>query len=169
MEGTQSSSFFLLQNMRRETDPKEPGHVSTERAIFLPPLTRLADTCLATRHDPLCQEALEELPWLCEWPRGSPASLTRAGPARAGVFELQDTRGLSLSEGVIIISMCHLEPISFCTQEFGDLQTYYAHARLTHLPFPAPPDQRESACPSLFEAKTQQLTREKWTRDGEGA
>ena len=32
------------------------------------------------------------------------------------------------------------QPIScnFCAQEFGDLQTYCVHARLTHLPFPAP-------------------------------
>ena len=32
------------------------------------------------------------------------------------------------------------EPITcnLCEQEFGDLQTDYAHARLTHLPFPAP-------------------------------
>ena len=31
-------------------------------------------------------------------------------------------------------------PIScnLCAQEFGDLQTYHTHARLTHLPFPAP-------------------------------
>ena len=31
-------------------------------------------------------------------------------------------------------------PIScnLCAQEFGDLQTYYAHARLTHVPFPSP-------------------------------
>ena len=27
---------------------------------------------------------------------------------------------------------------TFCAQELGDLETYYAHARLTHLPFPAP-------------------------------
>ena len=37
-----------------------------------------------------------------------------------------------------------LEEITFpiscnlCAQEFGDLQTYYTHARMTHLPFPAP-------------------------------
>ena len=32
------------------------------------------------------------------------------------------------------------QPIScnFCAQEFGDLQSYYAHARLTPLPVPAP-------------------------------
>ena len=31
-------------------------------------------------------------------------------------------------------------PIScnLCAQEFGDLQTYYTHVRMTHLPFPAP-------------------------------
>ena len=31
-------------------------------------------------------------------------------------------------------------PIScnLCAQEFGDLQTFYAHVRLTHLPFPSP-------------------------------
>ena len=31
-------------------------------------------------------------------------------------------------------------PISsnLCAQEFEDLQTYYTHVRLTHLPFPAP-------------------------------
>ena len=28
--------------------------------------------------------------------------------------------------------------LQLCAQEFGDLQTYLAHARLTHLPFPAP-------------------------------
>ena len=38
----------------------------------------------------------------------------------------------------------HLEEITFpiscnlCAQEFGDLQTYCTHVRLTHLPFPAP-------------------------------
>ena len=37
-------------------------------------------------------------------PEEGPASLTRAGPARTGVFDSQDTRGLSLSEGVIIIN-----------------------------------------------------------------
>ena len=38
----------------------------------------------------------------------------------------------ALEEIVLPIS-CNL-----CAQEFGDLQTYYTHAFLTHLPFPAP-------------------------------
>ena len=67
--------FFLLQNMRRETDPIELGHVSTERAILPFPFTRLADMRLPARNDPLCQEVFEELSWLCKWlcwPRGRP-------------------------------------------------------------------------------------------------
>ena len=44
------------------------GHVSTERAMLSFPFTRPADLRLAARNNPLCQEALEERPWLCEWP-----------------------------------------------------------------------------------------------------
>ena len=66
--GRHAELFFLPQNMRREADPIEPRHVSTERAIFSFRFTRLADMRLPARNDPLCQEALEELPWLCGWP-----------------------------------------------------------------------------------------------------
>ena len=53
------------------------------------------------------------------------------------------------------------QPIScnLCEQEFGDLQTYYAHARLTPLPFPAPTIRGSSST-----AKMQQATRKTWTR-----
>ena len=51
------------------------------------------------RNDPLCQEAVEELLWLCEWPWWP-----RARPCTHGVFDPQDARGLSFSEGVIIIT-----------------------------------------------------------------
>ena len=42
------------------------------------------------------------------------------------------------------------QPIScdLCEQELGDLQTYHAHARLTHPALPSSDDQRESACPA---------------------
>ena len=48
-------------------------------------LKKKKKTCmrLPARNDPLCQEALDELPWLCEWlqwPSGRPG----AGPARTG-------------------------------------------------------------------------------------
>ena len=39
--GRHADLFFLLKNMRREADPIEPGHASTERAIFSSPFTRL--------------------------------------------------------------------------------------------------------------------------------
>ena len=68
--------FFLLRNMRRGTDPMEPGHVSTDSPIQAFPLARLADVRLLAGNDPLSQEALGGLPWPNEWsqwPR-SPAS-----------------------------------------------------------------------------------------------
>ena len=60
--------FVLLKNMRRKTDPIEPGHVSIESPIFSFPFARLPDMRLSARSDALCQEALNVLPWLCEWP-----------------------------------------------------------------------------------------------------
>ena len=46
-------------------------------------------------------------------------------------------------EEIILPISCNL-----CAQEFGDLQTYYTHARLTHLPFPAPTIRESNAQPA---------------------
>ena len=61
-------SRWDTQRRRRGTQRETPlgGHVSIERAIFSVPFTRLADMRLPARDDPLCQGALDELPWLCE-------------------------------------------------------------------------------------------------------
>ena len=58
-----------------------------------------------------------------------------------------------------------LEEITFpiscnlCAQEFGNLQTYYTHARMTHLPFPAP---------TVRESKTQQARQPRRRRQHSG-
>ena len=53
--------FFLQQNIRCETDPIEPGHVSIEGPVFAFPFARLADVRLPAGNDPLSQGALEGL------------------------------------------------------------------------------------------------------------
>ena len=50
--------FFLLRNMRRETDPIEPGHVSIESPIVAFPFHSAGRP---SRNDPLCLGALEGL------------------------------------------------------------------------------------------------------------
>ena len=80
---------FPLRHMRREIEPIEPEHASIESPIFAFPFTRLADVRLLAGNDPLSPEALEGLPWHCEWPQwpeAGPASFARAGPARTGTF-----------------------------------------------------------------------------------
>ena len=57
-------------------------------------------------------------------------------------------------------------PIScnLCAQEFGDLQTYYTHVRLTHLPFPSADDTRTHTCPACSTTQMPQAALKRWTR-----
>ena len=62
-------SFFLLEGMRREPDPIEPGHVSTGRAYVLSyPFVRLADMRLSPPGMTLFARVhSKSFPWLCAW------------------------------------------------------------------------------------------------------
>ena len=51
--------FFLLRNMRCETDLIEPGHVSIERPIFTFPFAQPEGLLPPARNDHLCQLALD--------------------------------------------------------------------------------------------------------------
>ena len=60
---------------------------------------------------------------------------------RRSSHHTESTRGPEARGGQKAVTGCEIsQSISrnFRAQEFGDLQTYCAHARLTHLPFPAP-------------------------------
>ena len=81
------------EHMRRETDPSEPGQVSTGRAIFSPPLHWL--TCVSPPEWTLCarrnsQSFLGFVSGLSMAQEAGSASLTRAGPTRTGVFDPKD-------------------------------------------------------------------------------
>ena len=125
--------FFLLQNM---PDHIELGHVSTGRAIFLISFTRLADTRLPARSDPLCQGALEDIHWLCEWPvwpRGRPRVLNtcRACTHQSLGTHRTNVDSLSLSEGVSH-SYC-ISPMTVTYFSRRDVQEYHYNLTSTTL------------------------------------
>ena len=81
--------------------------MSTERAIFRFPSLGW-QTCVSPPEMTLCARG-HSTNFLVsvsgqDGPEAGSVSLTRAGPARTRVFDPQDTGGLSLSEGIIIIS-----------------------------------------------------------------
>ena len=66
-------------------------------------------------------------------------------------------------EEIILPISCNL-----CAQEFGDLQTYYTHARLTHMPFPATTIRESNAQPARQPRRHRQLSRDGQEREPRG-
>ena len=59
--GPHALLLLLLRNMRCETDPIEPGHVSSESPVFTFSLAQPEGLLLPARNDHLCQLALDGL------------------------------------------------------------------------------------------------------------